>query len=83
METQAEALNQLTTDELEGKFKILEGTTIEDDLAELKKEQSVISKSKQKGELPPGRTAVPSNMPFPFRESEIERELSELRRRDE
>lgn len=36
---------------------------------------------KQKGDLPPGRTAVAVNSPFPFQDSEIERELNELRRK--
>ncbi|GFZ14547.1 plastid transcriptionally active 4 [Actinidia rufa] len=54
MESQAEALNQLTTDDLEGK----------------------------KGELPPGRTSARStSSAFPFQDSEIERELNELRRK--
>lgn len=35
----------------------------------------------QKGELPAGRTAVSLNTVFPYRESEIEEELKELRRK--
>lgn len=78
MESQAEALNQLTTDDLEGKFALLESSSVDDDLASLKKE---LSGSSKKGELPPGRTAVASNTAFPFRDSEIEKELNELRRK--
>ncbi|KAB2611238.1 membrane-associated 30 kDa protein [Pyrus ussuriensis x Pyrus communis] len=78
MESQAEALGQLTTDDLEGKFALLEGSSVDDDLANLKKE---LSGSSKKGELPPGRTAAPSNKAYPFRDSEIEMELNELRRK--
>ncbi|KAI6684349.1 hypothetical protein NL676_030262 [Syzygium grande] len=78
MESQADALNQLTTDDLEGKFALLESSSVDDDLAKLKKELSGVSK---KGDLPPGRTAVAANSPFPFQDSEIERELNELRRK--
>ncbi|CAB4263788.1 unnamed protein product [Prunus armeniaca] len=92
MESQAEAIGQLTTDDLEGKFALLESSSVDDDLANLKKELSGSSKvldffpllysSKQKGELPPGRTAAPSsNKAYPFRDSEIEMELNELRRK--
>jgi phage shock protein A len=38
----------------------------------------------RKGELPEGRTqpvATSSNSPYPFKDSEIERELNELRRK--
>lgn len=76
MESEAEALNQLTGDELEGKFALLESTSVDDDLASLKKE---LSGSSKKGELPPGRTAVASKNPF--QDMEIERELNELRKR--
>uniref|UniRef100_A0A7N0U6J5 Uncharacterized protein n=1 Tax=Kalanchoe fedtschenkoi TaxID=63787 RepID=A0A7N0U6J5_KALFE len=78
MESQVEALNQLTSDDLEGKFALLESSSVDDDLANLKKELSGTSK---KGELPPGRTAVASSTPFPFQDSEIEKELNELRRK--
>ncbi|KAF6138062.1 hypothetical protein GIB67_042967 [Kingdonia uniflora] len=79
MESQAEALGQLTSDDLEGKFAMLESSSVDGDLASLKKELSGTSK---KGELPPGRTAVSSsNTAFPFRDSEIEKELNELRSR--
>lgn len=79
MESQSEALNQLTTDDLEGKFAMLESSSVDDDLALLKKELSGTSK---KGELPPGRTAVSSrNAGFPFQDSEIDKELEELRRK--
>ncbi|KAF3329426.1 putative membrane-associated protein [Carex littledalei] len=73
MESQAEALNQLTTDDLEGKFAMLETSSVDDDLASLKKE---LSGPSLKGELPPGRTAVSS-----FRDADIENELNELRRK--
>uniref|UniRef100_A0A803L452 Membrane-associated 30 kDa protein, chloroplastic n=1 Tax=Chenopodium quinoa TaxID=63459 RepID=A0A803L452_CHEQI len=75
MESEADALNQLTTDDLEGKFALLEGTSVDEDLASLKNE---LSGSSKKGELPPGRTAVAKS---PFRDMEIESELNELRRR--
>ncbi|KAK8947503.1 hypothetical protein KSP40_PGU009511 [Platanthera guangdongensis] len=79
MESQAEALNQLTTDDLEGKFALLESSSVDDDLAKLKRE---LSGASLKGELPAGRTAISSSsMPFPFRDIEIENELNELRRR--
>ncbi|XP_058094204.1 probable membrane-associated 30 kDa protein, chloroplastic [Magnolia sinica] len=79
MESQAEALNQLTTDDLEGKFALLESSSVDDDLAKLKKD---LSGSAPKGELPAGRTAVGStNSSFPFRDMEIEKELNELRRK--
>ncbi|KAF5452579.1 hypothetical protein F2P56_027559, partial [Juglans regia] len=79
MESQAEALGQLTTDDLDGKFALLEGSSVDDDLENLKKE---LSGSTKKGELPPGRTVTTStNKPYPFRDSEIERELNELRQK--
>ncbi|GAB2287139.1 Membrane-associated protein vipp1, chloroplastic [Dionaea muscipula] len=79
MESQAEALSQLATDDLEGKFALLESSSVDDDLTNLKKE---LSGSTKKGELPPGRTAVArSNSTLPFRDMEIEKELNELRRR--
>ncbi|KAK9200781.1 hypothetical protein WN944_015980 [Citrus x changshan-huyou] len=79
MESQADSLNQLTTDDLEGKFALLETSSVDDDLANLKKE---LSGSAKKGELPPGRAAASStNTAFPFRDAEIEKELNELRQR--
>ncbi|XP_022723055.1 membrane-associated 30 kDa protein, chloroplastic-like isoform X3 [Durio zibethinus] len=79
MESEAEALGQLTTDDLEGKFALLESTSVDDDLANLKKE---LSGSTLKGELPPGRTVSAStNKTFPYRDAEIETELNELRQR--
>lgn len=78
MESQADALNQLTTDDLEGQFALLETSSVDDDLASLKKE---LSGSTKKGQLPPGRTTAASNSGFPFRETEIENELNELRRK--
>ncbi|XP_019075243.1 membrane-associated 30 kDa protein, chloroplastic isoform X5 [Vitis vinifera] len=44
MESQAEALGQLTSDELDGKFASLESSSVDDDLANLKKELSGSSK---------------------------------------
>uniref|UniRef100_A0A1S3WZF8 Membrane-associated 30 kDa protein, chloroplastic n=1 Tax=Nicotiana tabacum TaxID=4097 RepID=A0A1S3WZF8_TOBAC len=79
MESQADALNQLTSDELEGKFAMLETSSVDDDLASLKKE---LSGSSKKGELPPRRTTVASSSStLQFQDSEIEKELNELRRR--
>ncbi|TYK17044.1 membrane-associated 30 kDa protein [Cucumis melo var. makuwa] len=90
MESQAEALGQLTTDDLEGKFALLEGSSVDDELANLKKELSGSSKHftldsgnyyefMKLGELPPGRTV--SGSAFPVRDAEIESELNELRQR--
>lgn len=81
MESQAEALNQLTTDDLEGKFAMLETSSVDDDLASLKRELSGTTK---KGELPPGRTSTTnanSKAAYPFPDLEIEKELNELRQR--
>ncbi|XP_010268236.1 PREDICTED: probable membrane-associated 30 kDa protein, chloroplastic [Nelumbo nucifera] len=79
MESQAEALSQLTTDDLEGKFALLESSSADDDLANLKKE---LAGKSLKGELPPGRATVSStNAGFPFQDLEIEKELNELRRK--
>ncbi|PRQ30761.1 hypothetical protein RchiOBHm_Chr5g0028111 [Rosa chinensis] len=75
-----EALGQLTTDDLEGKFAVLESSSsVEDDLANLKKQLS--AGSSKKGELPPGRTIAASNKTFLLKDSEIEMELNELRRK--
>ncbi|KAF8041559.1 hypothetical protein BT93_A0223 [Corymbia citriodora subsp. variegata] len=46
MESQAEAVSQLTTDDLEGKFALLEGSSVDDDLENLKKELSGSSKGR-------------------------------------
>ncbi|XP_010909145.1 membrane-associated protein VIPP1, chloroplastic [Elaeis guineensis] len=79
MESQAEALNQLTTDDLEGKFALLESSSMDDDLVKMKRE---LSGSSLRGELPAGRTAVSSSKAtFPFQDMEIENELNELRRK--
>ncbi|KAG4967123.1 hypothetical protein AAZX31_12G047300 [Glycine max] len=78
MESQAEALGQLTSDDLEGKFALLEGSSVDDDLANLKKELSGASK---KGDLPPGRSTTSANTGIPFRDAEIELELDQLRQR--
>ncbi|MFS8000313.1 hypothetical protein Hanom_Chr12g01176871 [Helianthus anomalus] len=76
MESQAEALNQLSTDDLDGKFAMLEGSSVDDDLASLKRELSGTTK---KGDLPPGRTT--SKAAYPFPDVDIENELNELRQR--
>ncbi|RZC73214.1 hypothetical protein C5167_048691 [Papaver somniferum] len=55
MESKAEALNQLTTDDLEAKFACLESSS-DDDLANLKKEIS--GRAVRKELLPPCRSAV-------------------------
>ncbi|KAI4334622.1 hypothetical protein L6164_019287 [Bauhinia variegata] len=79
MESQAEALGQLTSDDLEGKFALLESSSVDDDLANLKKE---IAGNSKKGELPPGRNVPAStNTAIPFRDAEIEMELDQLRQR--
>ncbi|KAK6136351.1 hypothetical protein DH2020_029922 [Rehmannia glutinosa] len=79
MESQAEALNQLSSDELEGKFALLETSSVDDDLASLKKE---LSGSTKKGELPAGRTAVSStSSALKFQDPDIEKELNELRQK--
>ncbi|KAH6757533.1 plastid transcriptionally active 4 [Perilla frutescens var. hirtella] len=75
MESQAEALNQLSTDELEGKFALLETSSVDDDLADLKKE---LSGSTTKGELPPGRSVAAA---LKFQDPDIEKELNELRQK--
>eukprot|EP00250_Pteridium_aquilinum_P028395 c37083_g1_i1 orf=239-1300(-) len=80
LEAEADALNQLSTDDLAGKFALLEGGgSVDDDLAALKKEIS--GTSKRAGELPPGRTPVSNAAASPFQDSEIERELNDLRRK--
>ncbi|XP_022893083.1 membrane-associated 30 kDa protein, chloroplastic-like isoform X2 [Olea europaea var. sylvestris] len=79
MESQADALNQLAGDELDGKFELLESSSVDDDLANLKKE---LSGSTKKGELPAGRTRVAStSSSLKFQDPEIENELNELRQK--
>ncbi|KAK4480194.1 hypothetical protein RD792_013256 [Penstemon davidsonii] len=75
MESQADALNQLTSDELEGKFALLETSSVDDDLANLKKELS--GSTKVKGELPLRSV----NSALKFQDPEIEKELNELRQK--
>ncbi|KAM3353371.1 hypothetical protein ACQJBY_024493 [Aegilops geniculata] len=77
MESQAEALGQLGADDLEGKFAMLETTSVDDDLAQMRKE---MSGSSLKGELPPGRTTG-SKSGSPVKDIEIEKELNELRKK--
>lgn len=82
LEAQSEAFNQLSTDDLASKFALLETDSVDDDLASLK--QDMLGTSKRKGELPEGRTqpvSSTSTTPYPFQDSEIERELNELRKR--
>lgn len=76
MESQSDALNQLATDDLEGKFAMLESSSVDDDLMNLKNQLS----SSKKGELPPGRSSS-SNTTSSFRDMDVERELNEMRRR--
>ncbi|XP_026380351.1 probable membrane-associated 30 kDa protein, chloroplastic [Papaver somniferum] len=71
IESQAEALNQLTTDDLEAKFACLESST-DDDLANLKKEMSGRGRKEL---LPPGRSAVI------VIDAEIETELDESKKK--
>lgn len=78
MESQADALNQLTSDELEGKFALLESSSVDSDLAELKRE---LTGKTKKGDLPPGRTPIAGTRSLQFQDAEIEKELNELRRR--
>lgn len=80
LEAESEALNELSTDDLAGKFALLESSSVDDDLADLKRD--MLGTSKRTGELPAGRSSVSSsNTAYPFRDSEIERELNELRRK--
>eukprot|EP00252_Welwitschia_mirabilis_P016911 TRINITY_DN37661_c0_g1_i1.p1 TRINITY_DN37661_c0_g1~~TRINITY_DN37661_c0_g1_i1.p1 ORF type:complete len:347 (-),score=72.62 TRINITY_DN37661_c0_g1_i1:502-1542(-) len=79
LEAEADALYQMNSDELEGKFAALEGSSVDGDLTNLRKE---ISGSSMKGELPPGRSPASNERPaYPFRDLEIEKELNELRRK--
>ncbi|CAL1404724.1 unnamed protein product [Linum trigynum] len=73
MESEAEALGQLTIDELDGKFLALETTSVDDDLDSLKKE---LAGSTMKKELPPGQ-----NIFTRTRDPDIEMELNELRQK--
>lgn len=79
LEAEADALNQLSTDDLAGKFALLESGSVDDDLTALKKE--MLGASKKSGELPPGRTPASRTASYPFQDSEIEMELNELRRK--
>ncbi|XP_002978623.2 probable membrane-associated 30 kDa protein, chloroplastic [Selaginella moellendorffii] len=76
LEAEADSLNELNTDELAGKFALLESDSVDDDLAALK--QEMLGTSKKAGELPAGRSPVGSNA---FADVEIEKELNELRRK--
>ncbi|GER28268.1 membrane-associated 30 kDa protein [Striga asiatica] len=77
MESEADALNQLTNDELEGKFALLESSSVDDDLDSLKKQISGNTK-KAELQLPAGRAPVTS---LKFQDAEIEHELNELRQK--
>ncbi|GLJ36994.1 hypothetical protein SUGI_0749440 [Cryptomeria japonica] len=78
LESEADALNQLNTDDLEGKFALLESSSVDDDLASLRKDVTGASKRQ---ELPPGQSPVSSRPSYPFRDLEIENELNDLRRK--
>lgn len=79
LEAEADALNQLSTDDLEGKFALLETASVDNDLSSLRKEVAGISKRE---ELPAGRSPVSSERPsYPFKDLEIEKELNDLRRK--
>ncbi|KAL2652083.1 hypothetical protein R1flu_020211 [Riccia fluitans] len=85
LEAEADALNQLSTDDLAGKFALLESNDVDDDLAALKRDM-LGTPAKPSGELPAGRstssTSSSSNRPeYPFKEFEIEKELNELRKK--
>ncbi|KAH7543477.1 hypothetical protein FEM48_Zijuj02G0188300 [Ziziphus jujuba var. spinosa] len=58
-------------------IQLLERSFVDDELESLKKK---LSGSSMKAELPPGRTTVAAK-PFPFRDSDIDNELNELRRK--
>ncbi|XP_078164880.1 membrane-associated protein VIPP1, chloroplastic-like isoform X2 [Carex rostrata] len=78
MESQAEALNELSADELDGKFAMLETSSVDDDLTNLKKELSGFS---LKGELPEGRTEKGGTKSVnSLKDMAMESELDELRR---
>uniref|UniRef100_A0A0D6R1I9 PspA/IM30 family protein n=1 Tax=Araucaria cunninghamii TaxID=56994 RepID=A0A0D6R1I9_ARACU len=79
LEAEADALNQMNTDDLEGKFALLESSSVDEDLTSLRRE---ISGTSRRDELPAGRSPVSSARPaYPFRDLEIENELNELRRK--
>ncbi|KAJ3687788.1 hypothetical protein LUZ61_016952 [Rhynchospora tenuis] len=78
MESQAEALNELTADELDGKFAMLETSSADDDLTKLKMELSGVT---LKGELPAGRTENGGSKSVnSIKDIEFESELDELRK---
>ncbi|CAM6097140.1 unnamed protein product [Calypogeia fissa] len=79
LEAEADALNQLSTDDLAGKFALLEGESVDDDLAALKRD--MLGGPKRSGELPEGRSASTVSSGSPFKDFEIERELNELRKK--
>ncbi|CAN0923080.1 Membrane-associated 30 kDa protein, chloroplastic [Linum grandiflorum] len=74
MESEAEALGQLTSDELDGKFLALETSSVDDDLDQLKKQLAGSSATKK--QLPPGQSIFSST-----RDPDIESELNELRQK--
>ncbi|KAJ7561901.1 hypothetical protein O6H91_03G046700 [Diphasiastrum complanatum] len=83
LEAEADALNELSTDDLAGKFALLESESVDDDLAALKRD--VLAPSKRTAELPEGRIPVSnlrsSSSNIPFQDIEIEKELNDLRRK--
>lgn len=84
LEAEADALSQISTDDLSVKFGLLEGDAVDDDLASLKKE--MLGTSKRAEELPAGRSPVSSassspTSTYPFRDVEVEKELNDLRRK--
>lgn len=78
LEAEADALNQMNTDDLEGKFALLESSSVEDDLASLRRDVTGASK---RPELPAGQSPVSTRPSYPFRDLEIENELNDLRRK--
>ncbi|KAH9308809.1 hypothetical protein KI387_036720, partial [Taxus chinensis] len=79
LEAEADALNQMSTDDLEGKFALLESSSVDEDLASLRRD---VTGASQREELPAGRSPVSGTRPsYPFRDLEIENELNDLRRK--
>ncbi|GBG45997.1 hypothetical protein CBR_g79424, partial [Chara braunii] len=88
LESEAEAVAQIGTDDLATKFALLEGDSVDDDLAALKRDMVGGGAAKRPAELPPaggGSAAPPASAeaagPYPYKDLEIERELNELRRK--
>lgn len=79
LEAESEAVNELSKDDLAGKFAMLESGDVDDDLAALKRD--MLGTSKKSGELPPGRSSPAVSSGISVKDLEIEAELNELRRR--